>query len=253
MTAAPFHVWEGIFASFSEAPASGPGFEGETWRQRSMIAARQSMEQLRAGQVLDYSMRQRNAVLVTLTAALLARQSRVRILDFGGGPGYGFMVLLSAIPDAAKKIDYHIVEVENVCREAPALFDAAAAPKFQTDLPAKLAYDIVFTASTLQYIEDWRGICRALAAYRAPYLLFSDVFAYAGAAYVTLQNYYDSRIRHWILNEGEFIAEIAGGNYALDLKSDCSVKILDEYGPLPMTNLPIGKRVTNARHFMFSC
>jgi len=252
MTGASFQVWEGVFDSFQEAPANGPGFDGEAWRRRSMAAARDAMERLRTGQPLDYSTRQRNAVLVTLGAVLLAQQQRIRILDFGGGPGYGLLAMLSAIPDAAARIDYHIVEVENVCRDAPALFDKVATPKFHTELPVRQSFDIVFTASTLQYIEAWRDICRSLAAYNAPYLVFSDVFAYRGTPYVTLQNYYDSKIRHWILNEDEFISAIGSAGYSLSQKSDCSVKVLDKYGSLPMDNLPAERRLANTNHFMFS-
>jgi hypothetical protein len=42
MTVGPdFAVWEGVYASFAEAPAIGPGFAGDIWPERSLQAARE--------------------------------------------------------------------------------------------------------------------------------------------------------------------------------------------------------------------
>ncbi|WP_410925154.1 hypothetical protein, partial [Pseudomonas aeruginosa] len=82
--------------------------------------------------------------------------------------------------------------VEGVCRAAAEMFEGRSAPTFHTTLPEREAFDVVFTASTLQYIEDWRAICQRLAAYRAPYLVFSDVYAGTNRAFATLQQYYGS-------------------------------------------------------------
>src|ERR1700730_15286646 len=108
-----FNVWEGIYSSFAEAGAAGPGFDGGIWRERSVQAAREYLAQIKRGEPLDYSLSQRNALLPVVTAMLLTRQNRVRILDFGGGPGCGLMVLMSALGSARSQIDYHVVDVEN--------------------------------------------------------------------------------------------------------------------------------------------
>ena len=89
MTTADFHVWEGVYTDFAEVPVEGLGFDDPVWRTRSLVAARQAYENVLAKRPLDYSMRQRNVVLTVLSAALLARQERIRILDFGGGPVRG--------------------------------------------------------------------------------------------------------------------------------------------------------------------
>jgi putative methyltransferase (TIGR04325 family) len=251
-TARDFDVWEGVYATFQEAPKRGLGFDDELWRSRSSAAAREAHARFVEGRELDYSMGQRNSVLATLAGATLARQPRLRVLDFGGGPGFGFLVLQAAIPDAARRVDYSVVEVEGVCREGAALFEGRPAPTFHTSIPTSGEFDVVFTASTLQYVDDWRALCRRLAAFRARYLVFSDVFAGPFTSYVTLQHYYDSTIPHWLLNEEEFVSEITAAGYSLQLRRPCNVQVLGAYGALPMENLPSERRLTNASHFMFS-
>ncbi len=246
-----FHVWEGVYESFRDAPKVGLGFDDPIWRSRSMDAAREAHGCVREGRPLDYSMRQRNSVLAVLSATVLAEHPRIRILDFGGGPGFGYLVVTSAIPNAADRVDYHVVDVEGVCVEGTKTFGERRGPSFHTELP-DMRFDVVFSASTLQYIEDWRALVGRLAAFGSPYLLFSDVFAGSLESYATVQNYYGSQIPHWILNEDELVREVARAGYALQLKTPCNVKTLGREGDLPMDNFPATRRLKNTTHLMFT-
>src|SRR5215470_7836765 len=51
--AAEFSVWEGVYGSFVEASAVGPGFHGPTWRDRSIEAAREAIAKLKTDEPLD--------------------------------------------------------------------------------------------------------------------------------------------------------------------------------------------------------
>jgi len=250
--AQPFNVWEGVYPTFGEAPVVGLGFDDPFWRSSSSSAARAAQADLVAGRPLDASLQQRNSVLAAVCATLLATKSRIRILDFGGGPAFGFLVLQAAIPDAVERVDYHIVEVAGVCEEAARMFDGHVAPTFHTTLPEARDFDIIFTASAIQYIADWKSICQRLAAFRAPYLLFSDLYAGEAPAFTTLQRYYESRIAHWMLNEREFVAVIEAAGYAMRLRTPCNVKILGVDGDAPMTNFPLPLRIKNSKHMLFA-
>jgi putative methyltransferase (TIGR04325 family) len=245
-----FKVWDGVYASFAEAPAVGPGFDGSIWRDRSLQAARETIERAQNGEPLDYSLRQRNALLPTLAATILVEQPRVRILDFGGGLGTGFVVLTSMLREAAGRIDYSVVEVDSICRTGREIF-AGGGPAFHSIIPAETALDIVHAASVMQYIENWQSVVARLAAYCAPYLSLADIFIGDFKTYATLQSYYGSRIRHWFFNADDFIGEVERNGYSLVLRSHCDAKILGKYGPLPMDNFPPELRLANTSNLLF--
>jgi putative methyltransferase (TIGR04325 family) len=236
-----FNVWEGVYGCFAEAPAAGPGFDGPIWRDRSIQAAHEDVARAKAQRVLDYSVRQRNAILPTLTAAMLSEQARVNILDFGGGAGTGYIVLAKAMPDTIDRIDYTVVEVENICQAGRELFAAKSGPTFRTEPPGSRHFDIVHAASVIEQLAD----------YGARFLSLADIFIGEFKPYVTLQNYYSSRIRHWFFNASEFIGEVETNGYKLVLRAECDARILGRYGPLPMENFPPALRIANTSNLLF--
>jgi putative methyltransferase (TIGR04325 family) len=247
-----FRVWEGVYRSFAEAPAAGPGFDGPLWQERSIAAACETLALAKARSPIDYALRQRNAVLPTLVASLLAGQERVDILDFGGGLGTGYMVLMKTMPEAVNRVRYTVVEVESIAGVGRQFFAGGPGPQFRSTLPDGLRFDIVHAASVLQYIEDWEGLTARLAGYGARFLSLADVFAGDFAAYVTTQHYYESRIPHWFLNAAQFTAAIEKTGYKLSLRSECDAKILGQYGPLQMDNFPPELRIAHTSNFLFA-
>jgi putative methyltransferase (TIGR04325 family) len=253
MSADPgFRVWEGVYGSFAEAPAAGPGFDGPLWRDRSIAAARETLAQAEAGEPIDYALRQRNAVLPTLTATLLTAQERVGILDFGGGLGTGYMVLIKTMPEAVARVGYTVVDVDSIADVGREIFSGRSAPAFRSALPDGSRFDIVHAASVLQYIEDWRGMLAQLAGYGARFLSLADIFAGDFKTYVSTQHYYASRIPHWFFNAGEFVAAVEKTGYRLALRSECDAKVLGQYGPLQMDNFPAALHVTHTSNFLFT-
>jgi putative methyltransferase (TIGR04325 family) len=246
-----FSVWDGVYPSFKSAPRIGPGFDGALWRDRSLQAAREAIARAEMGDPLDYSLRQRNAMLPVVTATLLGQKERVRILDFGGALGAGYAVLTSAVPQARERVDYRVVDVESICRAGTALFKDKVGPQFEAELPRGVNFDLIHSASTLQYIEDWKGIVARLADYRAPYMVFADVFSGTFASYATSQNYYDSKIPHWFLNREEIVHEASLHGYDLACRVNCDAKVLGAYGELPMDNFPPELRIPHTSHFLF--
>ncbi len=246
-----FAVWEGVYGSFAEAPGAGQGFDGAVWRNRSLQAARETMTRAQAGEPFDYALRQRNATLPILTATLLAEQPRVSILDFGGGLATSYMVLTKAIPDSIDRVEYTVVEGNDICRAGRELFAGRTNPVFHSALPAAAQVDIVHAASVMQYIGDWRSVIRRLAGYGPRYLSLADFFIGEFATYVTLQHYYDSRVRHWFFNAGEFIGEVERAGYRLALRTPCDATILGRYGPLPKENFAPALRIAHTSNLLF--
>ncbi|HZC58217.1 MAG TPA: methyltransferase, TIGR04325 family [Xanthobacteraceae bacterium] len=252
MSADPnFRVWEGVYRSFAEAPAAGPGFDGPLWRDRSIAAARDTLALALAREPIDYALRQRNAILPTLTATLLCKQERVDILDFGGGLGTGYMVLVKTMPETVERVGYTVVDVESIAGACREIFTGKSGPAFRNALPEGLRFDIVHAASVLQYIEDWQGLIARLAGYGARFLSLADIFAGDFATYVTTQHYYASRIPHWFFNAAEFTAAVEKAGYKLALRSECDGKVLGQYGLLQMDNFPAALRIAHTSNFLF--
>jgi putative methyltransferase (TIGR04325 family) len=247
-----FRVWEDVYRSFAEAPAVGPGFDGPLWRERSIAAARETLAHAKAQGPVDYALRQRNAVLPTLVATLLAGQDRVDILDFGGGLGTGYMVLMKTMPEAVGRVRYTVVEVESIAGAGREIFAGLAGPEFRNTLPNASRFDVVHAASVLQYIEDWEGLIARLTGYGARFVSLADIFAGNFTTYVTTQRYYESRIPHWFFNAAQFTAAVEKTGYKLLLRSECDAKILGQYGPLQLDNFPPELRIAHTSNFLFS-
>lgn len=212
---------------------------------------REAMSALAADLPLEFSLRQRNAVLAPVVAVLLSQRPRLRVLDFGGGPGLGYVALRAAVPGLVPRIDYVVVERPAVCAVAPS-FGEETSLSFRTDIPADEVFDVVHAASVLQYIDRWEDAIGRLLACGPAFLSFADIFAGSFQPYVTLQNYYGSRIPHWMLNLDAFVAAVSRRGYRLVLRMPCHVRVLGVDGPLPMDNFPPALRIAHTHHLLFA-
>ena len=248
----PANIWEGMFPSFpaADAEACGPGFEGEVYLVRTLASARDCLDALSRGAPIPAFHKQRSTVLPVVAATLLRSRQSVRILDFGGALGIGYMTLLESIPSASARVSYTVVEGRGICEAGKRLFEPGAPIEFVDKLPANERYDLVHSASALQYVEDWRAIISALGSYGSPYLLLSDVFAGNIPSFVSLQNYYGSRIRHWFLNLDELMGCLVAAGYELVMRSYVSSRRLGSYDGLPMDNFPSSHRLSQTLHLL---
>lgn len=234
MTVGPdVNVWDRIDGSFADAPKSGRGFAGPIWRDRSLQAARDAIAALEAGAPLDYSLRRRNAVLPIAAATMLNAQENVRILDFGGDLGGGYLVLRQAVPEAVDRIDYTIFEVESICEAGRTLFGTPRGLTFRAVLQDGPGFDLVHAASVLQYVERWQDVIAHFASLRPALLSLADIFAGPFQPFVTLQTYYGSRIPHWFFNEAAFVDEVERHGDRLLLRMPCNAQVLGQHGRCP--------------------
>lgn len=244
-----FNIWEGVFSSFADARAeiAGLGFNGDVYRTRATSVARECLAALRSGKPIPTFHKQRSTLLPPVAAMMVEQDRPLRILDFGGGLGIGYMVLSESIIDVGN-VQYTIVEVPGICEEGRGLLPEIT---YIDSLPEQGQFDLIHSASALQYIEDWRGVVRLLCSYRAKTILLSDVFAGDVPGFVTLQNYYGSRIPHWILNINELLEFLASLNYKLVMRTYVSSRRLDVEDTLPMDNFPESHRLEQTQHLLF--
>lgn len=233
-----FHIWEGVYASFKTALAyaCGPGFEGEIYRKRSLKAAADCIESLSTGLPIPAFYKQRSTLLPLAVAMILCQEERADILDFGGGLGIGFMTLQESIPMDLHRLKYTIIEGTEVSALGSSILGDKV--NYVASIPTSGRFQLIHAASSLQYIDDWRDLLCRFASLKPSYILLTDVFAGHIDAFVTLQNYYDSRIPHWFLNLAELLESLSGNGYELRMQSYATSRRLDIHDSLPMDNLP---------------
>lgn len=247
----PFHIWEGIYPDFQSAvtDAKGAGFSGEVYRTRSLAAAAECLAALTSVQPIPAFHKQRSTHLPLTVAMMLGVKKHVNILDFGGGLGIGYMTLAESVSADLDRIEYTIVDLPEVCQSGLDLH-AGRAITYTSELPACAKFDLIHAASSFQYVEHWQDLLAKFAALRPEYILFSDVFAGSISSYVTLQNYYESKIPHWFLNLDELLDSFTSNRYRLAMKSFATSRRLDAEDILPMTNFPEDLRLTHTLHLL---
>ena len=243
-------TWGGVYPSFHAATSAvvGSGFYGDVWRTRSLAAASECLEALEAGRPIPQFHKQRSVLLPAVAATMMATRDRLRILDFGGGLGIGYMVLVEDIPHAASRVDYTIVDVPSVGDERPRLLPWAV--RYMDALSGEEGFDLVYAASALQYVENWRMALGALLDYRADFILLSDVFAGDIPTFVTLQNYYGSRIRHWFWNLEELLEVCSAAGYTLVMKTFTTGRRFALGDTLRMDHFPKTHRLEQSLHLL---
>ena len=169
----------------------------------------------------------------------------LRVVDFGGGPGIGFVHLLATLPPETK-LEYHIVELPGMCEEGRRIFVDDARINFHTalaDTPAST--DIVYVNGALQYIEDYLGQLRALASLGAPWLLLARTPTGDIPTFATRQlNLPGQILPYWFINRAEFVDLLDGHGYRLIWESVCD----HEYD---QSNFPVTHRIGRMRNLLF--
>ena len=165
--------------------------------------------------------------------------------------GIGYLTLLESIPEALRNFQYFIVEDQEVCDVGRYLFDNKEPIKFLSEFPIDQKFDLIHAASSLQYVEKWQEMIGLFVSLKPMYLLLSDVFAGDIESFVTLQQYYGSRIPHHFLNIGQFLSVCS--DYELDLMMMCAAtsRRLDTQDILPMDNFSEKFRIGQTRHTLF--
>jgi putative methyltransferase (TIGR04325 family) len=250
-----FYIWEGVYNNFEDASVNtvGPGFEGDTYNNRSINVAKECLDLLDSNKPMPNFHKQRSSQLPIIVSMLINNnlKEKVKILDFGGGLGIGYMVLQESLLNDIDRVDYTIVEGANVCSTGKSLFTLDKI-KYYSNFPLSEKYDIVYASSVLQYIDDWKGVLSTMTNLDPEYILLSDIFAGESIqTYTTLQNYYESRIPHWFLNLGELLNHCSSLNYKLIMKSYATSQRLGREDVLPMDNFSEKNQLHMTLHLLF--
>ena len=253
-----FKVWEGIYESFPEARkySIGSGFSGEKYSVQAIEVAKECLNCIEEDRPIKLFHKQRFTIFPTVVSFLIgkkANKGRLKILDIGGGLAIAYMSLIESIPGIASKIDYSILEIPSVCNIASKFWKTKNySIEYLDSIPKEMRFDLLFSSSALQYIEDWRDFIKVVTQHTKSHFLLSDVFCGKINSFVTLQNYYDSKIPHWFLSEKDLIKELSLYNFFLQSKTFATGERAGIHNHLYMENFPKKRRIDNTVHLLFS-
>lgn len=239
--ARPKPIWRGVYARRSDVPARESAV-GEVLVGEMAGTVANALKSVGAG-IKPYLWHEHLALVAAIVAA--PRQS-VRVLDFGGGPGSGFVQLVSALPPGTA-IDYTIIDLPQTCAAGKDLFAGDGRIRFSTEFPEHAsAYDIVYVNSALQYVDEYADMLQRLAALRAPWLLLARLAAGTAPTFASQQvNVPGQTLPYWFLNVDEVSGMLKAAGY--DLACDFLLeRVYDQ------SNLPAPHRAERMRTMLFA-
>jgi putative methyltransferase (TIGR04325 family) len=142
---------------------------------------------------------------------------RLSVLDWGGGLGHYYLFSQALLPGV--ELDYTCQDLPGLCATGRELLPGV---RFLDEPGACFGrtYDFVLASGSLWYEEDWRRLGRLLAKASDGYLYISRmIFASSHPSFVAVQRPgaagYRTEYLFWVLNRGEFLAEMAGAGMEL--------------------------------------
>lgn len=235
-------TWVGIYSHVRDVPATHT-YNVEAEVQKHVNLTRLAVDSLRNYQKPFFRW---HHSLGLVAATLAASSGRVRILDFGGAVGSGYLQVLATVPNSVV-IEYHVVDLEKFCAAGQHLFANDPCITFYTSMPAlRAAVDMVYVNSALQYIEDYVALLQQVAALEAPFVLLARLAAGSCPTFATRQvNLHDVALPYWFLNLKEVCEVMRGSGYALSYEGLNGEEELDQ------TNFPNTHRVGPMRDLLF--
>lgn len=245
-------IWEGVYDNFDDVPVSEPVFNDTIWVERQQQRVLNALAEYKSGAVIPNAANSKDYPLQTMIALMLSNKGRVRIVDFGGGMGQSYFDLLSKIPDAIDCIEHIVVETTAVTQNIPDSLSAFPNLSFIDDYKEiQGSVDVVHIGSTLQYMDDWRGLLNDLAARFLPeFFVLSDLLVGDVPSFVTAQNFHGRTIHVRFININEFVDYWAGTAYRLIYRAYFRPLGNDDY--FPNHALPETHRLKKPCHMVFA-
>lgn len=233
-------IWKGVYERHSSVPTREGTFDERLIGEMSEAAARALKHYESGGK--PYLWHEHLALVASMIAA---ETGQIRILDFGGGIGSGFLQLLSSLPSTTK-IEYLIVDLEQMCNAGRKIFANDERIHFVTTLPpSSQVFDLVYVNSVLQYIEDYKTTLENLACVGSPFLLLTRLAAGDFPTFATQQiNVPEQIFPFWFLNVQEVNQILRGSGY--EVASDFLMERVYDQSKLPITH-----RAERMRNMLF--
>ncbi|NKB33474.1 MAG: methyltransferase, TIGR04325 family [Pseudomonadales bacterium] len=241
--AKPKYFYEGFYKSFAEAAPVEKGFAGN--RRLESLQAR-----LASVRSADWDTQEPldSTLLAVLSKALSQHQRTFRLLDVGGGLGATCFWLSKTLGEDFGRLNYSVLDIPAVIDHANStnLQESLGNLSFHKEFPAE-SFDLVNFGSSLHYFESPEVIIATAAKTNATHLVFTRTPVCQKGTFVTLQNYYESRIPVTVLGIDDLNAWC--GEFGFTLLSESASAGNTE--PFPISGIPEDYRLTFASDLVF--
>ena len=236
---APQYVWEGVYPHLKDVPTERADYGGELIDEM-VSTTTAALTQWTGGQK-PYLWHEPFALVA---APLAAQRGSIRVVDFGGATGSGYVQLISSLPRSTR-IDYLVVDSPEMCAAGRAVFKGDPQIRFADTLPPSGAVDLVYVNGVFPYIEDYRRMLGELAGLGASQIFLARLAAGSNPTFASRQLNLPGRVfAYWFLNLDEVRAILAQSGY----QAVCDSFVDRAYD---QSNLPETHRVERFRNVLF--
>jgi putative methyltransferase (TIGR04325 family) len=236
----PQYIWDGVYPHLKDVPTDRADYGGEL-TDEMVSTTTAALAQWRQG-TKPYLWHEPFALVA---GALAAASGSIRVVDFGGGTGSGYVQLMSSLPRTTN-IDYLVVDSAGMCESGRAIFAGDPHIRFADTLPAAGSVDLVYVNSALPYIEDYRDILNQLAGLGAAQVFLARLAAGSNPAFASRQLNLPGRVfAYWFLNLDEVHQILAQAGYRMACDSFVD-RVYDQ------SNLPATHRAERFRNVLYS-
>jgi putative methyltransferase (TIGR04325 family) len=213
-------IWNGVYESFSDIQSEKEVFNDNLWllsQEKEVSKILNIIETEKKIAISSVTEGSHDALSVIL--GIKAFENKVTVLDFGGGIGSTFLKSLEMVENI-NNVKFIILESEIICQKAQEIFSKNNQVIFVNKIPSNsFKCDIVNASSSMQYIDDWKGLLKSFQNYKPEFMIFSDLPAGDIESFVTTQSYYGNKIPVRFYNIGEFIFAMEEIGYKLTSKA----------------------------------
>jgi len=214
-------IWKGVFANFNEIQDTENIYESERWLESNLDRSRKVIDN--EGHFTYRSKIARDYPLKMAVLAALESKVKISVLDVGGGYGKNVMEIQSTFLDIESRIDFYILENSVLIDfykmniKLPKNFyfiqNISEIEKLQAGI------DVLHFGSVIQYFQNLKvELGDILQTSRPKWIVFSDLMAGDIETFVTVQNYYDSKIPFRFVNFEELNKLVGDWGYKLFVK-----------------------------------
>lgn len=242
------NLWEGVYENFAEADGDLDAFSTDIWvsKQKDRIYA--ALDNLNQGSFVS-----KDYPLPLVISMLLCEKDHISVIDFGGGMGLQYLEMIAKVPMAKDKVSYLVVDEISSIQHRPPELNQFNMLKFFSNFNGIEGsnQDIIHMGSTLQYIEDWKGLLQTLnRKFKPKYFVFSDLLAGNVPSFVTRQIFYEKKIPVNILNIEEFKDYMRTQSFCINYQTLFQNIILGNT-TFPNSLLPEKNRLSMASNLIF--